>query len=124
MLKPLTKFFIVIATLIAFVGQASAYNFMGATEHNTEVQDTTQSIQLASAGLDTTNIPSDDDCCEVDCCESDCICPANACIAFVYLSAQSNTSSVVAQGQSTFNDETQRPNSVQAPLFRPPIFTS
>ncbi|KZN54052.1 hypothetical protein [Pseudoalteromonas luteoviolacea] len=122
MLKPLTKLFIVIATLVAFVGQASAYNFMGTTEHATGVQETPQSMQSVS-DLNTTSVSGDDDCCEVDCCEADCICPANACIAFVYLSTQSNTSNVIAQSQSTFNDETQRPNSVQAPLFRPPIFT-
>ena len=127
MFKPLSKVFMTIVILIAFIGQASAYSFMPSFEISA-----THSAQLQSSNsIDSTynlspdsNSDAEDDCCEVDCCESECICPANACAAFIFVSNLGYSQPMMRFTESIVNSHLNMPNNIVESLYRPPIFIS
>jgi len=127
MFKPLSKVFVTLVILIAFVGQASAYSFMTSFEisatHSAQTQ-SSNSIDSASNLSSSSNSEAEDDCCEVDCCESECICPANACAAFIFVSNLGYSQPMMRFTESIVNSHLNMPNNIVESLYRPPIFTS
>ncbi|MCG7550421.1 hypothetical protein [Pseudoalteromonas sp. Of7M-16] len=124
MLKPISQVFIIIAMLIAFVGQAVAYNFTMSFEQASTSLDLTHAPQTLTEHSSKANASEADDCCEVECCENDCVCPGNACISLMYLSTNVQSARVVKHSELVINIDISRPIPMTDSLFRPPIFTS
>ncbi|TMO58296.1 hypothetical protein [Pseudoalteromonas phenolica] len=125
MFKPLSKVFMTLVILIAFVGQASAYSFMPSFEtSSTHSAQSSNSIDSVSNLSSSSNSDAEDDCCEVDCCESECICPANACAAFIFVSSLGYSQPMMRFTESIVNSHLNMPNNIVESLYRPPIFTS
>ncbi|MDK2595605.1 hypothetical protein [Pseudoalteromonas obscura] len=124
MLKPISQVFIIIAMLIAFVGQAMAYNFTMSFEQASTSLDLAQASQTLADHSGKTGASETDDCCEVECCENDCVCPGNACVSLMYLSTDMQSAQVVKHSELVINIDIGRPIPMTDSLFRPPIFAS
>lgn len=143
MFKPASKVLVVVAMLIAFVGQALAYSAMacemaGDTHqahmtHSSDVMDISdmnhegmnhESVVHESMGhhdhsqmvMDHANANSGEDCCGIN-----CMCPANACTAFTFITERLdfNHSSIASEAPSLLT--VAQPNSLPTSLYRPPI---
>ena len=127
MFKPLSKVFMTIVILIAFIGQASAYSFMPSFEisatHSAQSQSSNSIDNTYNLSPDS-NSEAEDDCCEVDCCESECICPANACAAFIFVGNFGYAQPMMRFTESIVNSHLNMPNNIVESLYRPPIFIS
>ena len=125
MFKPLSKVFVTLVILIAFIGQASAYSFMPSFEiSSTHSAQSSNSIDSVSNLSSSSNSNAEDDCCEVDCCESECICPANACAAFIFVSNLGYPQPMMRFTESIVNSHLNMTNNIVESLYRPPIFVS
>lgn len=125
MQKPFIKLFIIMTMLVAFVGQAMAFSFMGEYEQAAEHYSSEPSLSSnLNNPLNTEADTHEDDCCDVDCCEADCICPANVCAAFVYLDENNHSTELILLSDAVIAGKSRAPNSMAAVLYRPPIITS
>ncbi|AOT07637.1 hypothetical protein [Pseudoalteromonas luteoviolacea] len=119
MLKPVSHVLIIVAVLVAFIGQSLAYNFVMSFEQGLTLVADSDSQQILEGGTQ-----NEDDCCEVDCCEDECICPSNACMTFAYVKPDNHSVSFSKYHHMLFNISREHPIKVQDSLFRPPIFAS
>ncbi|WP_133471684.1 hypothetical protein [Paraglaciecola marina] len=123
MFKPLSKLLIITSLLIAFVGQAMGSYVVTFDDARTNQQVNTQQLDADEAG-DNHGITEKDDCCDVDCCEDQCFCPANACVAMIYLDNTVTQSCLKLISEFALPYTQKSPHYIATSLYRPPIFTS
>jgi len=129
--------------LIAFLGQALAFNGALSCEtpnvadtvfaHTSSANKTSESGEpithnnqkpentALSTHADTNDAA---DCCGVECCNADCLCSANTCSSFTYSEIDIGSSKSELLSEAVVSQQSQLPKSIVSLLYRPPIFTS
>ncbi|WP_206485120.1 hypothetical protein [Thalassotalea sp. G2M2-11] len=124
MLKSLSKVFVVVAMLVAFIGQALAYTTMSC-EMPSDAHQSHMTMEHSSftahAGMDHSDMQMQSSNSE-DCCETDCHCPKSACSTVTFVNANNALSDAIAFNEAVESHTTEQTNSIPASLYRPPIF--
>lgn len=119
MTTKLTKAFVIVAILIAFIGQAFANAYAqpcGPDEHSSVYSEQVLTI-------DTEHQEQEDECCELDCCDSNCNCLGSACSAIHYLIPSHHPVTNFASTDNSYLATLEYPISTLSYLYRPPIIT-
>lgn len=124
MIKPVSKDIVVVAMLIAFIGQAWAYTSMSCEmsadshqSHMTMDHSSIKSHESMDHGDMKVNTSSSEDCCDVD-----CVCPANACTSTLALNSNVDSKDIQLSSESVVIIQSIQLNSISSSLYRPPIF--
>jgi hypothetical protein len=124
MFKPLSKVLVVVAMLIAFVGQALAYTAMSC-EMSEDSHQPHMTMDHSSPdfpeGMDHSKMKSSKSNSE-DCCDVDCVCPDRVCSSVMLLISGHNNSIVLGFTEAVIIQTSEQPNSISTSLYRPPIF--
>jgi len=125
MFKPLSKVLVVVAMLIAFVGQALAYTAMscemslGSHESHMNMEHSKMSHH---EGMDHGDMNKSSNGQSEDCCDVECICPANACSSTTVLNSSIDSTDIQIFSESVAALQSKQPHSISTSLYRPPIF--
>lgn len=125
MFKPLSKVLVVVAMLIAFVGQALAYTAMscemssGSHESHMNMDHSKMSHHegMNHGEMDKSSNGQSEDCCDVE-----CVCPANACSSTTVLNSSVDSTDIQLLSESLAALQPKQPHSISTSLYRPPIF--
>jgi hypothetical protein len=124
MFKAVSKVSVIAVMLVAFVGQAIAFDTSMSCENSGDPLSPSFSElvkRFDSKPIDTDN---QDDCCGIECCDVDCTCIANACSSLVYLNTEVDSTKTAALSEVVYMQQFEQPKSISTLLYRPPIFTS
>lgn len=128
MLKAVSRVLLISVMLIAFIGQAIAFNSAMSCEtpENTLLAnaDSNASEQVKQKYLEASASQSSEDCCGIDCCDLDCTCIANACSSFMYVETEGYASKKSTLNEVVWLQQADQPKTIATLLYRPPIFTS
>lgn len=124
MFTGVSKILIIATMLIAFVGQAIAFNTSTPCESPSDSHFDSTSKLEENHDVNPNNIDSAEDCCGIECCNVDCVCFANACSSFVYFSTETFSLSLIALSDQVYKQQSEQTNIITTLLYRPPIFTS
>ena len=125
MFKPLSKDLVVVAMLIAFVGQALAYTAMscemssGSHESHMNMDHSKMSHH---EGMNHGDMNKSSNGQSEDCCDVECICPANACSSTTVLNSSVDSTDIQILSESVAAMQSKQPHSISTSLYRPPIF--
>jgi hypothetical protein len=124
MFKSVPRVLVLLVMLIAFAGQAVAFNSYSSCE--TPVDSLSHDANQQIKHDDSSPIKADnsEDCCGIECCDLDCTCIANACSSYIYFNTDVNPTKSTALSEVAYVQHTEQPKSIPALLYRPPIFTS
>jgi len=124
MFKAVSRVLVIAVMLVAFVGQAIAFNTSMSCE--TSVDSLSPNFHELVKHYDSNPIDTDspEDCCGIECCGVDCTCIANACSSFVYFNTDLDSTKTAALSEVVFMQQSEQPKSISTLLYRPPIFTS
>ncbi len=124
MFKAVSKVLFITVLLVAFVGQAIAFNTSMSCE--TPVDSISPNFSELVQHFDSNPIDtnSPEDCCGIECCDLDCICIANACSSFIYFNSESDSIKTAALSEAVYRQKSEQPNAISTFLYRPPIFIS
>lgn len=124
MFKAASKVLVIAVMLVAFVGQALAFNTSMPCE--TSVDTISLDFEELEKHLDSNQIDTDslEDCCGIECCDLGCTCIANACSSFVYFNTEVYATKIGTLSEVINNHPAAQPKAIAALLYRPPIFTS
>ncbi len=124
MFKVASKVLIIVIMLVAFVGQALAFNTSMPCETSVDAisLDVKKLEKHLDSNLKATDAP--ENCCGIACCDLGCTCIANACSSLVYFNTEVYATKVDAITEVINNQESAQPKAISALLYRPPIFTS
>lgn len=124
MLKAVTRVLLIAIMLVAFVGQAIAFNTSMSCE--TSVESLPQNVNELIKHIDHNLVDADtpEDCCGIECCTINCTCIANACSSPIYFSTIVNPTKTAAVGEVIEMLQSEQPKSISTLFYRPPIFTS
>ena len=128
--KPISKLLVVVAMLIAFVGQALAYSTMACEMtgdmHQDHMSMTSSTMSehgdMDHSNMDHANMNHDNMTTSEDCCGIDCMCPANACTSLSFLTETSVFSNTLIASETVPLHGSLQLNSLPSSLYRPPIF--
>lgn len=128
MIKSISRVLFTAFMLIAFVGQAIAFNSAmscetseNATPVSAHTNVSAQAQHKSSAASDS---KSSEDCCGIDCCDLDCNCIANACSSFMYVETEGYAAKNYSLNKAVWLPLANQPKNMTSLLYRPPIFTS
>ena len=123
MFKAVSRVLVIAVMLVAFVGQAIAFNTSMPCE--TSVDSVSSNFSELVKHHDSNSIETDspEDCCGIECCSADC-CIASACSSFVYFNTDLDSTKTAALSEVVFMQQSEQPKSISTLLYRPPIFTS
>lgn len=125
MFKAGSRVLVQVLMLVAFIGQAMAYNTPLSCDDSVEAHSpSTQSDLLNHSDTKSINSNNFLDCCDIECCDVNCICLANAHSSFAYFNTQSASPNTDYLIKDCYITQIQQPISIPALLYRPPIFTS
>ncbi len=124
MLKAISRVLVMAVMLVAFIGQAMAFNTSMPCETLAESHDTSFNELANHYDSNSIDTKSQEDCCGIECCDLACTCIANACSSFVYFNSDLNSTKLVALTEVVYKQQFTQPKSIPALLYRPPIFTS
>lgn len=116
MFKPLSKVLVVVAMLIAFVGQALAYTAMPC-EMSSGSHESHMNMNMDHGDMNKSSNGQSEDCCDVE-----CICPANACSSTTVLNSSIDSTDIQIFSESVAALQSKQPHSISTSLYRPPIF--
>lgn len=116
MFKPLSKVLVVVAMLIAFVGQALAYTAMSC-EMSSGSHESHMNMNMDHGDMNKSSNGQSEDCCDVE-----CICPANACSSTTVLNSSIDSTDIQIFSESVAALQSKQPHSISTSLYRPPIF--
>lgn len=124
MCKAASKVLVIAVMLVAFVGQALAFN--SAMPCETSGDAISLDVKELDKYLDSNQIDTDslEDCCGIECCDLGCTCIANACSSFVYFNTEVYATKIGTLSEAINNQQSAQPKDISALLYRPPIFTS
>ena len=118
MFKPLSKVLVVVAMLIAFVGQAFVYSAMpcemSSGSHESHMN---MNMNMDHGDMNKSSNGQSEDCCDVE-----CICPANACSSTTVLNSSIDSTDIQIFSESVAALQSKQPHSISTSLYRPPIF--
>lgn len=129
MLNPLSKVLVVVAMLIAFVGQALANTSMSCEmsakshqpymtmEHVDMDHSSMSHDSMEHSMINVSNMQSHEECCGAD-----CACPVSACTALSIVSSAPSTGLLARLSEGVMLQHVSQPKSISSTLFRPPIF--
>jgi hypothetical protein len=124
MFKAVSRVLVIALMLVAFVGQAIAFNTSMPCETSVDSLSPNFSELVkhyVSKPIDTDNR---EDCCGIECCDVDCSCIANACSSLAYLNTEADSTKTAALSEVVYIQQFEQPKSISTLLYRPPIFTS
>ena len=128
MIKSISRVLFTEFMLIAFVGQAIAFNSAmscetseNATPVSAHTNVSAQAQHKSSAASDS---KSSEDCCGIDCCDLDCNCIANACSSFMYVETEGYAAKNYSLNKAVWLPLANQPKNMTSLLYRPPILTS
>ncbi len=122
MLKPLSHTVVVIAMLIAFMGQAVAYTPMSCeASHQAKAQMAHSTMQHADSAGASMNHSTPDT--HGNCCDADCGCPTGACSTVTLAGSEPYVALDLPQSEGVASQPSSQTTSFSTSLFRPPIFT-
>jgi hypothetical protein len=128
MIKAISRVLFTAFMLIAFVGQAIAYNSAMSCEtlENAALvgDHTNTSAQEQLKSLVASDSKNSEDCCGIDCCDLDCNCIANACSSFMYVETESYVAKNFSLNEAVWWPLSNQPITMTSLLYRPPIFIS
>ncbi|TMS82926.1 hypothetical protein [Pseudoalteromonas sp. S554] len=116
MFKPLSKVLVVVAMLIAFVGQAFVYSAMPC-EMSSGSHESHMNMNMDHGDMNKSSNGQSEDCCDVE-----CICPANACSSTTVLNSSIDSTDIQIFSESVAALQSKQPHSISTSLYRPPIF--
>ncbi len=125
MFKPFSKVLVVVALLIAFIGQALAYTAMpcemsaGSYESHMMMEHSKVSYHEGMSHSDINNSSHGQ---SEDCCDLDCVCPANACTSVIFLNSDNDEPDGFGLDEAVLSQNSEQPKSISTSLYRPPIF--
>jgi hypothetical protein len=124
MCKAVSRALVTVVMLVAFVGQAIAFNTSMSCE--TSVDSLSHNVSELVKHYDSNLIDTDspENCCGIECCDVDCNCLANACSSFVYLNTDVDSTKIAALSDVVYMQQSEQPKFIATLLYRPPIFTS
>jgi len=124
MFKAASRVFVIAFMLIAFIGQAIAFNSAMSCETSENSISANSSEQLKYNGSEK-NVPDSlEDCCGIECCDLDCTCVANACSSFMNVGTEVDATKVDTLNETAGLLKTEQPKAFSTLLYRPPIFIS
>lgn len=124
MFKAVSRVLVIAIMLIAFVGQAIAFNTSMSCETSVDSLSPKFSELIKHYDLKPMDTDNTEDCCGIECCDVDCICIANACSSFIYFHTEVNSTKSTALSDVVYIQQSEQPKSIATSLYRPPIFTS
>jgi len=124
MFKAVSKVLVITLMLIAFVGQAIAFNPSVTCETSVNPISPNFSELVKHYDSSAINTDSSEDCCGIECCSIDCTCIANACSSLVHFNTEVDPTKTVALTEVVYMQQSDQPKSISTLLYRPPIFTS
>lgn len=124
MFKAVLRMLVIAVMLVAFVGQALAFNASISCETSVDFLSPNFSELVKHYDSNPIDTDSPEDCCGIECCAVDCTCIANACSSFVYFNTEVDSTKTVALSEVVYLQQFEQPKSISTLLYRPPIFTS
>ena len=123
--KPISRFVVILAMLVAFVGQAWASSAMSCemmvSLHKTHVSK--EHCSMTEHGSMEQNMSKTGDSKSDDCCNATgCVCPASGCTSAPMLFTSINIADVITTNAKAVVQYPQQPVSIISSLYRPPIF--
>jgi len=124
MFKVVLKVFVITVMLVAFVGQAIAFNTAMSCETSVDSfsPKVSELVKHYDSNVIDTNSP--DDCCGIECCDIECSCIANACSSFLYFHSEVVSTKIAYLSDVVFMQPPEHPKAISTLLYRPPIFSS
>jgi len=124
MFTAVSRVFVIAMMLIAFVGQAIAFNTSVSCETPVNSPSPDFSELVKQYDSNPTDTDSPDDCCGIECCDLECTCIANACSSFLYFNTEVDANKTATLSEVISRQQFEQPKSIANLLYRPPIFTS
>jgi len=124
MFTAVSKVLVIAVMLVAFVGQAIAFNTSMSCETTVDSLSLNFHELIKHNGSNPINTDSPEDCCGIECCGVDCTCIANACSSFVYFNTEVDSTKTASLSEVVYMQQAEQPKSISTLLYRPPIFTS
>jgi hypothetical protein len=124
MFKAVSRVLAIAVILVAFVGQAIAFNTSMPCETSADSLNPNVSELIKHYDSNPIDTDSPEGCCGIECCSVDCNCIANACSSFVYFNTEVGSTKTAALSEVTYIQQSEQPKSIATLLYRPPIFTS
>ena len=122
MLKAESRVLIITMILVAFIGQAIAFNTSISCENSVDSLSPHSSELVKHLGLKAIDANSPEDCCGIECCDLGCTCVANACSSFVYFNSEVHSTKTAVLSDVVHMQPLEQPKSIATLLYRPPIF--
>ena len=137
MLKSVSRTLFIAVMLIAFIGQAVAFNsamscetsedsFHTKAKAHTNINSSNETDNFSAQTQHKDSVllaeESSEDCCGIECCDVDCNCIANACSSFMYVETEASATKKYTLNQDACLQQADQPKAVASLLYRPPIF--
>lgn len=123
MFKAVSKILFIAVMLVAFIGQAIAFNTSMSCETSTDPLSHNFSEPVKHNDSNAIDTENSEDCCGIECCGVGCNCIANACSSFVYFNTEVDSTKTPALSEAVYMQQFERPKSISTLLYRPPIST-
>ncbi len=124
MFKAASRVLVIAVMLIAFIGQAIAFNSAMSCE-TLESSFSSNLIEQVKYNESVTSATgSSEDCCGIKCCDLDCTCVANACSSFMNVSTEVEAIKATTLNEVAGLQRLEQPKIFSTLLYRPPIFIS
>ncbi|MBA6254924.1 MULTISPECIES: hypothetical protein [unclassified Colwellia] len=123
MYKVFSKVLVIALMLVAFTGQAVAFNTAMPCETLVDSLSPNISEPVNYNDSNLLNNNSSEDCCGIECCNMDCTCIANACSSFVYFNTDVDATKTATLTDVAYIPQPKQPIYIGTLLYRPPIFT-
>jgi len=124
MFKAVSRVLFIAVMLVAFVGQATAFNTAMSCETSATPLSPSSNEQVKHYNLNTPDTASLEDCCGIECCAEGCTCIANACSSFAYVNTEVDSIKAEVLSEAIYSQPSEQPKSMSILLYRPPISSS
>lgn len=122
MVKAVLKMLFIAVMLVAFVGQATAFNTFISCETSADPLFSNVKELVKHSDSKTIDTSNSEDCCDIDCCDEGC-CIANTCSSFSYINTQAVDSlKTGTEIEAAYIQLFEQPQSISSLFYRPPIF--
>ena len=124
MFKTVSNALVIGVMLVAFVGQAIAFNAAVSCDNSIDVLALNFNELVKHYDpkpIDANNL---EDCCGIECCDVDCTCIVNACSLLTYINTEADSTKTLALSEAVYTQQFEQPKFISTLLYRPPIFIS
>ncbi|SET05838.1 hypothetical protein [Thalassotalea agarivorans] len=135
MIKRTLNAFIVVAMLVAFVGQALAFTAMSCDMSSESSHQSHQNMDHSAMGhadmdhsmmdhstMNHGTMSNNSQNSHEDCCGADCACPVAACMNISMVGSEPKTAYLARLSEAVFSPSVNHTTSIYTSLYRPPIF--